>query len=426
MQNTIDIFNKIKETSGRLDKEQILRDNENNEEFKYYLKFLLDPFIITGIGKKKLQKLIKGHTEKDNIFHSFKAVTEYVQKNNTGTDMVVNRVAAFIKAQPESQQDFFEGMVKKDLKIGLTGNTVNKIYGKGYISQFKVQLAKKFEDEAEKIQGKGFALTEKLDGQRSLIFVSDNGVKMFSRTGQPVIGLVDIEEEALHLPYGVYDGELLIANADNYKDRGVLQETLKITRKESSEKTGIVLHVFDYVTLEEFDNGKSQHGYDTRRVYIERSIDGRYNWIKTLPVLYRGKDQTVIPKLLKELEDKGKEGLMLNVISKPWVNKRTNSLLKIKSMQTVDLMITDFVEGEGKYQGMLGKIIVGYKGFPLGCGSGFSDEQREYIWNNQEEFIGRICEIQYFRESTNDNGGISVSFPIFLEMRPDKTEPSYY
>lgn len=104
-------------------------------------------------------------------------------------------------------------------------------------------MAKKYEDEMHKIQDKRFLLTEKLDGARGLIFINDTEVKVFSRQG-PIVGLVDIEKEFKDLPNGVYDDELVIDNTDDYRDRDVLQKTLKITRKDS-EKTGLIFHVFD-------------------------------------------------------------------------------------------------------------------------------------------------------------------------------------
>lgn len=425
MDKAIEIFNQIKNTSGRLDKEQILRDNENNKEFKYYLKFLLDPFVITGIGKKKLKKFMNMTTRTVTTFENFTEVTEYIQENNTGVDSVVDKVAVFIKLQPEHTRGFYEGIVRKDLKIGITSNTVNKIYGKGYINQFKVQLAKSYEDEMDKIQSREFVLTEKIDGQRMLLFVNDDKIKCFARSGKPIIGLIDIENEAKELPNGVYDGELVVSNAEAYSDREVLQETLKITRKDG-KKVGVDFLVFDFITLNEFDDGETLYGYNDRRVLIERIVGSNFKWIKTLPVLYKGKDISIIPKLLKELEEQGKEGLMLNLSDSKWKNKRTSDLLKVKSMKTVDLKIIGFTEGGGKYEGKLGNIILDYKGNELGCGSGFDDQQRVEIWNNKEDYLGKICEIQYFRESKNEQGELSVSFPVFITMREDKIEPSYY
>lgn len=417
------IFDELQSTSGRIDKENILKREKENEEFTSLLNFLLDPFVITGIGKKKFDKFknLTGETS----FLSIYDIINYLVYNNTGSDDVVKQVAIWVNEQPKELKDFYIGIIKKDLKIGVQASTVNKVYGKNFVSNFKVQLAKKFQDEVHKLEGKEFVLTEKLDGMRCVLIVEEGKVKAFSRQGQPILELVDIFTEAAQLINGVYDGELLIANAEDYKDRNVLQETLKITRKDGVKKN-LILHVFDFLTLDEFQNGKSTFTYPARRKAFETIIGNKFKWIQYLPILYQGKNLDVIPVLLKELEQQGKEGLILNICDSHYETKRTSNLLKIKTMQTFDGMVIGFEEGEGKYQGMLGKVIVDYKGFMLGCGSGFMDEDRIEIWNHKEKYINKIAEIQYFRESMNDKGGLSVSFPIFKMWRFDKDEESFY
>jgi DNA ligase-1 len=296
-------------------------------------------------------------------------------------------------------------------------------------------LAKNYYDESHKVEGKEFLLTEKLDGMRSVAIHQDGKVKFFSRSGQSILGLNEIESEILMLPEGVYDGELLIKNEEQHKDRDVLQETLKISRKDGI-KTGLNFWLFDSLPNNEFQDGKSKKRYTDRRLDLNYLFDNnvtgveentrpQYKHVKLLPVIYAGKDITVIPTLLLKLEEEGKEGMMLN-LDVPYVAKRTDGLLKIKTMQTFDEYCVGVFEGEGKYKGKLGGINVDYKGYPLKTGSGFTDEQREFYWNNPNEIIGRLVEVQYFRESKNDKGGLSVSFPIFKGIRNDKSEVSYH
>ena len=100
-------------------------------------------------------------------------------------------------------------------------------------------------------------------------------------------------------------------------------------------------------------------------------------------------------------------------------------LLKVKQMNTCDLQCTAIEEGEGKYAGVLGKIVCNYKGYELRVGSGFTDEQRAYYWKNPWLIVGSIVEIQYFEESNNEQGGLSLRFPVFKRVRDDKDEESY-
>ena len=109
----------------------------------------------------------------------------------------------------------------------------------------------------------------------------------------------------------------------------------------------------------------------------------------------------------------------------PYVCKRTDTILKVKVMSTCDLKVIGFEEGTGKNVGKLGALLVNYKGFTVGVGSGFSDHDREYIWNHKDEYLENIVEIQYFEESKNQDGGLSLRFPVYKKLRTDKTEPSY-
>lgn len=46
----------LQATNSKKDKEQILKDNQNNQLFKDVLYFLLNSFIITGLSDKKINK----------------------------------------------------------------------------------------------------------------------------------------------------------------------------------------------------------------------------------------------------------------------------------------------------------------------------------------------------------------------------------
>ena len=117
---------------------------------------------------------------------------------------------------------------------------------------------------------------------------------------------------------------------------------------------------------------------------------------------------------------------MLNLVSGVYgFGKRTAELLKVKAMDTCDIECTAIEEGEGKYAGTLGKIVCNYKGYELRVGSGFTDEQRAYYWRNPWIIVGSIVEIQYFEETTNDKGEVSLRFPVFKQIRNDKNEESY-
>ena len=201
---------------------------------------------------------------------------------------------------------------------------------------------------------------------------------------------------------------------------------MKITRKDG-EKHGVKMLVFDILTVEEFKTQKCEHTYDERRQLLENLFGTtKRTYFELLPVLYRGKDTTEITKYLEELTSAGEEGVMINICDALYEFKRTTNLLKVKKMNTLDLEIVGVEEGEGRLAGTLGAIHVRYRdGNIVKVGSGFSDWHRNEIWQNQIYYIGKIVEIQYFEETKNDKGGVSLRFPIFKDIRLDKLTADY-
>ena len=99
MHNLKQIFDQLQATNSRIEKENILKDNTNNENFKYILNFLLNPFIITGLSEKKINKNIGCMSNVNKLYDigTYKDTTvgfinllEYIKKNNTGKDIDIS------------------------------------------------------------------------------------------------------------------------------------------------------------------------------------------------------------------------------------------------------------------------------------------------------------------------------------------------
>ena len=86
----------------------------------------------------------------------------------------------------------------------------------------------------------------------------------------------------------------------------------------------------------------------------------------------------------KEKFDLGFEGIIVKPLDGLYERRRTYGYMKIKdevdTAGDVDLLITGVYEGDGKYQGMAGGVIVDFNGVPVRVGGGWSDRQRAEIW----------------------------------------------
>ena len=389
MEEVIKIFKQIQNTSSTNDKKAIIEANKDNELFKKCLVFLLDSNIVTGISDKKLNKFVgMSGTE----LNSFEEVMKYLADFNSGSDMDIGTMQGFIENQPEEYQDFYKQMITKKFRLGCDKKVVNSVIH-GLIPSWDVQQAYPISEKNEPKDGEWFALSQKLNGNNCAYYKG----KLISRQGKPFTGLDHIIKDIERLP--------------------------------KHDKSCIKFVIYECIPNEEFENGESKLKYKARREQILNPLTTAISRLNTdnlevVSIIYEGSDKSVIQPLLDKADKDGWEGLMLNKDTK-WKNKRNNGILKVKSFKHADIRCTDIVEGDGKYKGTLGLIKCDYKGYELGVGSGFTDEQRNYYWNNPDEIIGKIVQIKFKGETKNKNGGISVQFPIFEIVRNDKSEPSY-
>lgn len=430
VKDVYEIFERIKNTAGKNHKIEIVRQNSDNENFKFFLSFLYDDMITTGLSKKKIGKNIK--TKGATTIRGFstpESIMNHLTEFNTGTDKIILSVQTYLKMLEEPYREFMSEVLTKSYKCGVTATSVNKAIPK-HIRQFKVQLAHPYEKYADKISGE-FTLTQKLDGHRTLAEVDSSGEVVFrTRKGHPINGMIELEEDFSKFFASASGKGIMIDGEIVASDKGIpiedaFQETSKIIRKDG-EKTGLTFHVFDSIPLIDFwEDGKSFAVYSERRNAMEnyfKSSSYKPEHIELVENLYTGSDKEVITDIMSEATDKGWEGIMLNLSDEPYSCKRTKGLLKVKKFYTDDLEVTGTFEGTGKYEGMLGGVYVDYKGNRVGVGSGFTDEQREYYWNNKKEIVGSIVEVTYFEETTNQKDDeISLRFPIFKSVRTDKT-----
>jgi len=100
----------------------------------------------------------------------------------------------------------------------------------------------------------------------------------------------------------------------------------------------------------------------------------------------------------KALKDKltyiinnGGEGLMLHHQDAYYTKGRNAHLMKLKRYQDAEARVTAHIAGKGKYQGMLGSIVVETTaGITFKIGSGFTDQQR-----SNPPSIGSIITYKY-------------------------------
>ena len=78
------------------------------------------------------------------------------------------------------------------------------------------------------------------------------------------------------------------------------------------------------------------------------------------------------------------------------------------------------VNGRSETVPMLSQVWIEHKGHKVKVGSGWTHEQRlKYI---DGSIVGKIITVQYFEETKNDKGGISLRFPTVKHVYDGKRE----
>lgn len=444
-------FESIREISATTGKAEILRQNQNNDVLKSLLFLTYNPFLVYNV--KKIPKHTPNpsydeYTLVSNLFNFIELLKKLKNRVVTGNE-ALDTIQEFFSNCDEREYEWYSKIIQKDLKIGLADKGINRVFP-NLIPIYEVLLANKLElkdlgldtEAALKLLPSRIIEEPKLDGMRLNLFVYDNEVIIRTRNGKVVYGYQNLAKEALEkLPHGyVYDGELMSREFEKTVQKNMEDNTLNEPSREcfsdlmtsafslDSNKDG-VFNLFDVLTMEEWNNRQCTTTLEHRKNWIkENLLNESYENIKIVSwsrVFHKDnpEDLAEIVQLFHRFLMLGYEGAMIKDYDAVYEFKRSNSLLKMKYMLSIDLEVLDIYEGiEGsKYEGMLGGVYCEYKGNQLGVGSGWTDSERQLYWEHPELLIGKVIEIQYQSETQNKQGGYSLSFPVKKCIREDKS-----
>lgn len=408
--------------TGAKAKQEFVRTHANDENFCRLLYYALNPMLTYNVSEDTLRNRIPGAWQPNNYKNIFE-ICDMLASRKGVDDYTLDTVCSFLRVRNLEEQELYIKLLSKTLRLGVTAKTINKIIP-GLIPEWEVQQAYPI-DKYPVAEGTEFWLTQKLNGVRATFY---NG-KLIARSGVAYKGLDDLISEIERLPLGAYvlDGELTLKDKGSLSDNEAFRVATGILNSDDVNKTAICYTVFDIIPREDFDSDNPKIPYSERRKMLDifSKFVSDNGTLRVLPVLYQGDDQLVIDKLLEQMVAEDKEGLMLNT-DVPYKRTRHKGILKIKRFYTMDLKIIGYEEGTGRLEGTLGALVLEYKGNTVKVGSGFTDEQRTELWANRNDIIGSLCEVKYKEISSDKNTGLeSLQFPVFVQMRFDKSEVSF-
>jgi len=411
----------LRATSSTLDKQLIIKDYcDRSSPAAFFAKNVilytyhpLWQYNVTSDNLKKKNKL-RGK-EYDNIFT---LLDDLKSRKITGHD-AIGIVNTFIDKYL-NYEELVHCIIDKDLKTRAGDKIINKAIP-DHIPEFSVALADKYEPKL--IDWKdGWYVSRKIDGARCICIVDYNGdAAFYSRTGKSfeTLGVVSNGIKALGVTNVVFDGELCLVDDEGNED---FQGIMKQLKKKDHTIPNPSYKIFDMISHDEFYSKKG----DKNRPYSIRYNNLREvmknNTCTCLSVLGQEliKDDDHFQEWTKRANDYGWEGVMLRA-DEPYKGKRSKDLLKVKKFFDDEYVVFDAEFGTFRYvkdsaeceETMLSCVFIEHKGHIVRVGSGFSIDQRQEFYANPDQIIGKTITVQYFEETKNQEGGISLRFPTF-------------
>ena len=262
-------------------------------------------------------------------------------------------------------------------------------------------------------------VSRKLDGVRCLAIFNEWGeVSLYSRAGKPFTTLNKVKKElqSLELTNMVMDGEVCIVDENGDEDfQSIIKE---IKRKDHTIKNPL-FQAFDLLTAKDFGTKTSEEDLIFRIRTLEMVLgDTNLKCLKYLPQ-YLVTGEEMLQEWLTTSKDNNWEGLMLRKNVK-YKGKRSQDILKVKKMHDEEYVVVDvenainrvIVDGKEVEEMMLKNVIIEHKGNRVQVGSGFSIDERRNFFENPNRILNKTITVQYFEETTNQNGTHSLRFPV--------------
>ena len=352
----------------------------------------------------------------------FELLDSLDNRSYTGHD-AISMVNSIVTQYPEYEELIWK-VIDRDMKCRVSTSLINKVFP-DTIPVFKVALADSYKPNMVDFEQDMWLCSRKLDGVRCLAMIDETGdIKFYSRGGNEFLTLDNVRKDLqkLSLTNVVLDGELCIVDKNGDED---FQSVMKEINKKNHTIDNPLFQVFDFLTLDEFNNQEGETELGVRLTFLRAAlltlISSEGEDVKHLKILEQlwVQDSDSFQVMFDQATNNNWEGLMLRK-NVSYVGKRSKDLLKVKKFYDEEYVVKSAEFGPIRYikdgteveEDMLSNVMIEHKGNTVGVGSGFTINQRIEYFENPENIVGKTVTIQYFEESTNKDGKHSLRFPV--------------
>jgi len=412
----------MRSTSSANEKVEIIK--RSNAFILKMLEYTYNPFKQYHVTSKtciKNSHLIE-YRFSDEEIDCFDVLDALNQRKVTGHD-AIKLVNAY--ANMKGYKDLIYKIIDKDLGIRAGDKVINKAIP-GLIPTFNVALAQEYKGKCD--WNDEWYASRKLDGVRCLAIVDKEGkCNLYSRMGKEFTTLDKIKHaiESTNIINTVFDGEICLIDENGDED---FKSVMKELRRKDHQIEKPVFKMFDMLHKPDFDNGKSTEKLSERLLKLKTFL---HNVEPNLGLHYL--DQHIISgddhfEYWGKISSKNNwEGFMLRK-NVGYEGKRSKNLVKVKKFFDAEYIVLDYdidkheVVRDGKSETieMLSQVWIEHKGHKVKVGSGWSQEQRLQYMDGS--IVGKLITVQYFEETYNDKGGVSLRFPTVKHVYEGKRD----
>lgn len=236
-----------------------------------------------------------------------------------------------------------------------------------------------------------FLVQPKLDGERCRALITSTGVLLVSSEKNIIKSVphINLAIQNFGFPEGTeLDGELYNHGMEFNDIHSIVSRKVLM----HDEASLMHYHIFDIIPVDNPQMIQGQRWMSIRDLHIMSPLI-------LVPGQLAFTEKDVI-KIYDEYIDQGYEGIIVRNVYATYERKRSLYVMKFKPKKKDHYQIIDLQEAidkDGKEKETLGAFICrGSDGTPFGVGAGkLTHVERQEIWNNRMDYLGKIIEVQY-------------------------------
>lgn len=413
MQIITDFLNELNASNSSNYKLEVLK-KYNNEIIKEFLSLVYDKAKYS-YGIKKVPEFQNNSETID--FNTIKNTFIALHNRDFTGNKAISVIHTLLNNKTPEITRIITCILDRDIHSGISIKQINKVHKK-LITEFpymRCSLIDKFKN----IRFPAM-IQIKADGTYRTFIKKGDSVQAFSRSGESY-DHPKVYSALLNLPDGAYIGELICNEVEGansteirYKSNGLLNS---LTPPEN-----VTFYMWDYLTLEEFENGNSKTPYKERFEFVWRLTESLESDTLTVVRTRVIDNIEAANEYLNTWLKEGEEGAILKNCDAVFKNGTSTEQIKLKPEIEVEVRCIGFTEGNGKFKDTFGAIVFKTDDELIqGKVSGISDAERVKIFKNSSKYLNKVFTVKATALTKSEDSDVyALMHPRFNGFREDK------